>query len=125
MAPAIDLRRLPTTLRSCVAMALDDVDACEGAIDRIEAYLSDKPARPPDVLLALAVLTYREAEQLVLSRLEEASERAIALIDEAVTSGAQTSEEIDELRSVCEAAIARERAREEKLLGKLRRGAHR
>ncbi len=110
MAPAFDLERLPTALRPLVAHALEDVDACELAIEALEAA-AHRPTRAPEVLLALALVTYHEACELVLTQIEAASERALALIDEAIAGGAQETEGVEQLRRLCAESLRCERAR--------------
>jgi hypothetical protein len=109
MAPALDPERLPLALRPLVARALEDVDACEPAIEALEAELEARPT--PDVLIALALLTHHEAAELVLSQLEDAAERALAWIDEALAMGAPRTEGLARLRRLCEVSLLRERTR--------------
>jgi hypothetical protein len=126
MAPAFDSTRLPSCVRGLVDRALSDVDLCEAAIAAIEGHLARQRERPPDMLLALAVLTYEEASQLLLNRIEEAAGRALALVDEAVRAGApEQNASLARLRARCRGALARERSRERRLLGRLARGAAR
>ena len=109
MAPALDLDRLPAGLRTTVARALEDVDACEDAIDALEATAAHD--RSPDVLLALALVSFHEAAELVLSQIEPAAERSLLLIDEAMERGGVPTEGVHRLRRLCEGSLERERAR--------------
>src|SRR5688572_1344357 len=101
MALALRLSRLPRSLRAAV----------EGAIPAIERHMADT-ARTPELLVALAALTYREAEALVLNQIESASKQALSLIDEALARGGARTNEIDALKACCLTSIASERARE-------------
>lgn len=120
---ALRLSRLPGGLHGAVGRALHDPSECEVAIEAIERHLATD--RSPDLLIALAALTYREAEALVLSRIEAASQRALALIEEALVAGARRTREIDALKACCLASIAKERAREAMIVGRIAKGCAR
>lgn len=95
--------------------ALRDGDELEAAITAIETYLSRGGQRTPEVLLALATLTYEDAATVVLSRLTAASEQALALVDEALASEPEPREDLTALRETFARSLARERARERRL----------
>ncbi len=117
MAPAFDPDRLPAHLRPLVERALRDVDGCEAAIEALEQHVSEAEAGP-DALVALALVTYHEAATLVLSRLADASQRALALLDEAERRGGRDT---SRLRSLLRGTLERERRRERRLLARLGR----
>lgn len=117
MALAFDPHRLPPALRPLVERALQDVDGCEDAIEALEREASASEASP-DVLVALALVTYHEAASLVLTQLEHAAERALALLDEAERRGKRT-DSLARLRSLCRRSIERERSRERRLLARI------
>ncbi len=116
MAP-FDPEGLPAPLRTLVERALRDVDACEDAIEALEAHVASGAAGP-DALVALALVTYHEAASLVLTRLEQASERALSLLDEAQRQGADAAT-LDRLRGLCRASLDAERSRERRLLARI------
>ncbi len=119
MTRAFDLDRLPDRVRPAVARALTDGDAREEAIAALEAHLADGGDRTPEVLLALATLTYEDAATVVLSRLTQASATALALVDEALASGRTPPPELLSLRATFATALERERTRERRLRGLL------
>lgn len=117
MAAAFDPDRLPAALRPLVERALRDVDGCEAAIEALERHLSEAAAGP-DAFVALALVTYHEAATLLLSRLADASQRALALLDEAERRGGHDT---SRLRSLVRASLERERRRERRMLARLGR----
>lgn len=114
MAPAFDLDRLPAALQPEVAHALANPADAEGAIDALERHV--RAGAGPDARIALALLGFQEAAQIVLSQLEPAAVRALTLIDEARSMGAPLTEGLARFRAVCTATLKREEARERLLL---------
>jgi hypothetical protein len=125
MAHAFDLGRFPEKLRALVERAFEDVEACADAIEALESHVRGESAENreplPDILVALAVLTFEEAAQLVLSRIADAAEYALALSERAIEAGAG-SHALEPLRAKWTAALERERSREANLLRRLARG---
>lgn len=117
MAAAFDPDRLPDELRPLVARALTDVDGCEPAIEALTRHV--EAGGGTDARVALALLTFEEAAQLVRSRLAPAAERALGLIAEAVAMGAEETEGLGRLRRICVAALERERSRERDLIARV------
>lgn len=117
MAPAFDPDRLPDGLRSLVARALTDVDGCEQAIAALERHV--ETGGGPDARVALALLTFEEAAQLVVSQLGPAAERALSLIEEAVQQGAPETGGLVHLRRICRDTLQRERSRERDLIARV------
>lgn len=115
MAATFDLEALPASVRPLVARAMSTGDHHEGAILSIEAHLAEGGERTPDLLVALAMLTYDDAAMVVLSRLRAASEEAVALVDEAIARGSDPSGRLAEVREVYVATSRAERARERRL----------
>ena len=111
----LDPSRLPEEVRPQVARALRDGLGCEEAIEAIERYLDGGGPRTLPVLLSLATLTYQDAATLVLSRLTQASEAALALVDEALEGQDEADSELLALREQFAGALERERARERRL----------
>jgi hypothetical protein len=112
---------LPPALRSLVERASADPLACADAIAALEQALA--AGRSPAVLIALAGLIHSEAEALVLSQLEAASQQALALIDEAISRGATTTSEVLALEARCRRSLQREHEREATLLRRAVAGA--
>lgn len=100
-----------------MARALTDVDGCEPAIDALARHVD--AGGGTDARVALALLTFEEAAQLVMTRLAPAAERALALIDEAVAMGAEETEGLCRLRRVCADALEQERTRERDLIARV------
>jgi len=98
-----------------VERALRDGGAIESAIAAIETYLDGGGERTPEILLALATLTYEDAATVVLSRLTAASEQALALVDEALERGDGPRDELTSLRETFARSLDHERARERRL----------
>lgn len=119
MSEAFDPERLPAALRPLVERALRDVDACEEAIEALEQHVRGGGASP-DALVALALLTYHEAAELVLSQIERAAGRALSLLDEAERKGA-AGQGVARLRALCRASLERERRRERRILARMER----
>lgn len=119
MASAFDPDRLPAALRPLVKRALEDVDGCEAAIEALEQHVA-QGAAGPDALVALALVTYHEAAALVITQLEHASERALALLDEAERRGG-ARHRIERLRSMCKESLERERSRERRIVARMAR----
>ena len=114
MTSAFDPSRLPDSVRPHVVRALREGEDLDRAIEALEGYLAEGGERTPDVLLALATLTYEDAATLVLNRLATASEQAIALLDEVLERTPDDSELVA-LRARFAEALAGERAREKRL----------
>ncbi len=110
-----DPHRLPEGLRAVVRRALRDGQGHEEAIRELEDHLAAGGERSPEVLLALATLTYEDAATLVLSRMTRASEAALALVDEALAAQTEPAPELQDLRATFAGALERERARERQL----------
>jgi len=123
MDAALELDRLPAALRPLVARGLTDDALRPDVIDQLRGHLERSDARPPEVLVALALLRYRDAAEVMLHELGEASREALALIDEAQRTLAQrpvaqrtvARPALDALRAQLERTVARERARERRL----------
>jgi len=115
MAAAFRPGALPARLRPLVARALARGEGHEDAIDAIEGHLAGGGERSPDLLVALAMLTYEDAAAVVLGRLRDASERALALIDEALSRGPADADELERVRAIYARTLRRERARERRL----------
>lgn len=115
MAPAFALDELPASLRDLVARVLRDGDGHDEAIEAIELHLADGGRRTPDLLVALATLTYEDAAKVVLSRLRDASEDAIGLLDEALAQDPPNADELRAMRDELDKTLRRERARERRL----------
>lgn len=123
MDAALELDRLPAALRPLVARGLTDDALRPDVIDQLRGHLERSDARPPEVLVALALLRYRDAAEVMLHELGEASREALALIDEAQRTLAQRTlaqrtvarPALDALRAQLERTVARERARERRL----------
>ncbi len=107
MIPPSDL---PEALAAQVERALHDGVGHEEAIAALEAHLAEGGPRTPAVLMALAALTYEDAASLVLTRLEDASREALALVEEARRSGGPEAE-LGRMREVFVDTIERERER--------------
>lgn len=84
-------------------------------IAALERHLERGGERSPEVLLALAMLTYEDAATLVLNRLTQASKTALALLDEALEGQPEPSAPLRALRARFARALDRERARERRL----------
>ncbi|MCA9609156.1 MAG: hypothetical protein KC619_26325 [Myxococcales bacterium] len=110
-----DPLRLPEAVRPAVERALRDGDRHEEAIEALETYLAEGGERTPEVLLALATLTYEDAATVVLTRLTQASATALALVDEAMASKSSPPPELAVLRQTFATALERERVRERRL----------
>lgn len=123
MDAALELDRLPAALRPLVARGLTDDALRPDVIDQLRGHLERSDARPPEVLVALALLRYRDAAEVMLHELGEASREALALVDEAQRTLAQRTlaqrtvarPALDALRAQLERTVARERARERRL----------
>ncbi|MBX3271735.1 MAG: hypothetical protein KF729_15820 [Sandaracinaceae bacterium] len=120
-----ETERLPPAVRPAVERALRDGEGHEAAIRALEAHLDDGGERSPEVLLALATLTYEDAATVVLSRLAQASRTALALVEEARAAAPERSEAVERLHATFAAALEHEQAREQRLRRLLadRRGA--
>lgn len=111
-----DPSRLPPSVRPAVERALRDGNGHEAAIEVLEQHLAEGGERSPDVLLALATLTYEDAATVVLTRLTAASHTALGLVDEALAAhDAPPPAELVELRATVASALERERARARRL----------
>lgn len=118
MDAALELDRLPAALRPLVARGLTDDALRPDVIDQLRGHLERSDARPPEVLVALALLRYRDAAEVMLHELGEASREALALVDEAqrtLTQRTLARPALDALRAQLERTVARERARERRL----------
>lgn len=123
MDAALELDRLPAALRPLVARGLTDDALRPDVIDQLRGHLERSDARPPEVLVALALLRYRDAAEVMLHELGEASREALALVEEAQRTLAQRTlaqrtvarPALDALRAQLERTVARERARERRL----------
>jgi len=104
---------LPDEVRASVEGARRDGAEHQAAITALETYLARGGARTPEVLLALATLTYEDAATVVLSRLRAASEQALALVDEALAQDPR--EDLAALRDRFARSLAHERDRERRL----------
>lgn len=109
-----DPYRLPPLIAALVERTLRDGEGHEVAIEAIEQHLADGGERTPDLLVALATLTYDDAATALLHQLGQASQRAMELVDEAVRRGASCAA-VESLRGAFQAACDRERARERRL----------
>lgn len=108
-------RDLPLELDARVRRALSRREGHDEAIEAIEAYLEAGGERSPAVLMALATLTYEDAACLVLSRLREASEEALALVDEALAHPDGPRDELRRMRELFGQTLAQEQQRERDL----------
>lgn len=105
---------LPPNIAGVVERALREGQDHDVAIEAVEAHLASGGERTPEVLMALAALTYEDAASLVLSRLRDASEEAIGLVDEAIGRGGP-AEELTRMRAVFAQTLQREHVREQNL----------
>jgi hypothetical protein len=119
MGVAFRAEALPARIRPLVAHALAEGEGHEDALAAIEDHLAGGGARTPDLLAALAVLTFEDAASLVLSRLREAAERAVALLDEALACEPADPGALARVRALYARALERERRRERRLRARL------
>lgn len=113
MDAALELDRLPAALRPLVARGLTDDELRPEVIDLLRDHLACFDEREPDVLVALAVLRYRDAAEVMLHELGAASREALELVEEARLGVDRPA--LDALRAQLERSVARERARERRL----------
>ncbi|MFK7989744.1 MAG: hypothetical protein AB8I08_27240 [Sandaracinaceae bacterium] len=114
MTLVFDPDALPSPIRGLVETALREREGHERAIEAIEAHLEAGGERTPDLLIALATVTYDDAAAVVLHRLEEASREALRLLDEAaIARGSMHG--LEPLRSSFESARVREEERSRRM----------
>lgn len=82
-----DIDRLPVGLRAVVRTALQGTKIGD-ALDQIEDFLFAGGDRQPDLLLALALLEVEFARSVMVDEVPRRTARALALIGEAVSLGA-------------------------------------
>ena len=116
MAVAFDPRELPLPIRAAVERALGERDGHVEAIGAIESHLAAGGERTPDLLVALAAVTYDDAAAVLMHRLGEAAGRALELLDEAARVRG-TADGLQPLRDAFEATQERERIRATRLRG--------
>ena len=113
MDAALELDRLPAALRPLVARGLTDDGLRPDVIDLLRDHLACFDERAPDVLVALALLVYRDAAEVMLHELGAASREALDLVAEAQAMVERPA--LGDLRAQLERTVARERARERRL----------
>ena len=112
---SLGLSALTDADRVLVQAAFVEGEDREAAILVLEDHLANHE-RTPELLLALAVLTYEDAASLVLSQLARASGAAVDLLDEALAAQESPRAEVIALRDTFARTLERERARERRLL---------
>lgn len=119
MAAVFDPRALPSQVRLLLARALETGEGHDDAVAKLEQALAEGVDREPNILAALALMTYEAAATGGRGSLGGAAERALRLIDEALATGREVPRDLRRLQVLCAAALEQERARERRLRGLL------
>ena len=113
MDAALELDRLPAARDEGTQRGLTDDGLRPDVIDLLRDHLACFDERAPDVLVALALLVYRDAAEVMLHELGAASREALDLVAEAQAMVERPA--LGDLRAQLERTVARERARERRL----------
>lgn len=87
----------------------------DSAIRAIQDHLYDGGERDPALLVALARLIYEDAATVMVSRIRDASERSLALVDEAIAGAGDPDGSLGDMRVALVRSLEAERAREARL----------